>query len=209
MEIKISINDSDYALFSAKALELGLEPLDTIEGIITKRLSESGLTCKIIHSSHELESSVEKMFLDFKTKMKKYSIHQSSIAECLKVTQATISRDLKSKKTNTALFKAISENSGALLVCAYLRQNAVELDYSENSVPEIADNFFNTIASYLTLKVKTKISNDLFLKLFRIFCKSDFFKELDFEKLYSDIDLFVETTQKIADTHFIPKLREG
>lgn len=43
MQIKISINDDDFLLYSQKAAELNLEPLDAIELLINKSLKELNL----------------------------------------------------------------------------------------------------------------------------------------------------------------------
>ena len=48
MEIKIEINDKDFTQFAQKTAELGLDPLDTIELIITKSLNERNLKSSII-----------------------------------------------------------------------------------------------------------------------------------------------------------------
>lgn len=121
MEIKIEINDKDFTQFAQKTAELGLDPLDTIELIITKSLNERNLKSSIV-KEEKPKNDTEELFIDFENKMKKYNIHQSSIAHYLQTTQASISRALKSKKDNTLLFEQMSILHDKLLVYAYIYQ---------------------------------------------------------------------------------------
>lgn len=207
MEIKININHDDYEIFARKALELGINPVDTIFNIISKRLGDSNLRSEIVSEDNKTTyNESEVIFLNFENKMKKYNIHQSSIAAHLGTTQASVSRALKSKKDNSLLYKKIAQEEEKLLVYAYINQNAYILDYSKANckkpVPETAHNFFNCVAGLVKANISFRFSEDMFLKLICNFVKSDIFQGLEFEKLYNDIELFVDTVNEIVSNYF-------
>ena len=72
LEIKIEINDKDFTEFAQKTAELGLDPLDTIELIITKSLNERNLKSSIVKEQMP-KNDTEELFIDFENKMKKYN----------------------------------------------------------------------------------------------------------------------------------------
>ena len=75
MEIKININHDDYEIFARKALELGINPVDTIFNIISKRLGDSNLRSEIVSEDNKTTyNESEVIFLNFENKMKKYNI---------------------------------------------------------------------------------------------------------------------------------------
>lgn len=205
MEIKIEINDEDFSQFAQKTAELGLDPLDTIELIITKSLNERNLKSSII-KQEKLVDDAFRLFIDFENKMKKYNIHQSSIAHYLQTTQASISRALKSKKNNTLLFEQISILQDKLLVYAYIYQNGHSIDFDniecKKPLPKQSILFINALAGKVELNLNYKFSEGTFLNILCNFVKTELFKKLDFETIYSDIDEFIDTINEIADNYF-------
>lgn len=205
MEIKIEINDKDFTQFAQKTAELGLDPLDTIELIITKSLNERNLKSSII-KEEKPKNGTEELFIDFENKMRKYNIHQSSIAHYLQTTQASISRALKSKKDNTLLFEQMSILHDKLLVYAYIYQNGHDIDFNEveckKPLPEQSISFISALAGKVESNLNYKFSKSTFLNILCGFVKTELFQKIDFETIYSDIDEFIETINEIADNYF-------
>lgn len=205
MEIKIEINDKDFSLFTQKTIELGLDPLDTIELLIKKSLNERNIKSSIIKEKTR-KNDTEELFIDFEHKMKKYNIHQSSIANYLKTTQASISRALKSKKDNTLLYEKIAILGDELLTYAYIYQNNYEINFYDikckKYLPKQSIFFINALAGKVKFNLDDKFTESVFLNILCIFIKTDLFKKINFETIYSDIGEFIETIDEIANDYF-------
>ena len=205
MEIKIEINNEDFTQFAQKTAELGLDPLDSIELIIKKSLNERNLKSSIIKAKKP-KNDTEELFIDFENKMKKYNIHQSSIAHYLQTTQASISRALKSKKDNTLLFAQVSILHDKLLVYAYIYQNGYDIDFNKieckKPLPEQSISFINALAGKVAYNLDYKFSESTFLNILCGFAKTELFQKINFETIYNDLDEFVETINEIADNYF-------
>lgn len=205
MEIKIEINDKDFAEFAKKTADLGLNSLDIIELIISKSLNERNLKSSIIKERKPINST-EKLLIEFENKMRKYNIHQSSIAHYLQTTQASISRALKSKKDNTLLFKQISISHDQILVYAYIYQNAHYINFDnvdcKKPLPEQSIPFINVLAGEVESNLNYKFSETTFLNILCGFIKTELFQKLDFEAIYCDINEFVDTVIEIANDYF-------
>ena len=84
--------------------------------------------------------------------MKKYNIHQSSIAHYLQTTQASISRALK-KKTTPTFFEQMSILHDKLLVYAYIYQNGHDINFNEveckKPLPEQSMSFISALQEKL------------------------------------------------------------
>ena len=205
MEIKIEINDKDFTQFAQKTAELGLDPLDTIELIITKSLNERNLKSSIVKEQMP-KNDTEELFIDFENKMKKYNIHQSSIAHYLQTTQASISRALKSKKENTLLFEQMNILGDKLLVNAYIYQNGLDIEFDKKKkkkpLPKQSISFINALAGKVASNLDYKFSENTFLNILCSFTKTELFQKINFETIYNDLDEFVETVNEIADKYF-------
>lgn len=205
MEIKIEINDKDFTQFAQKTAELGLDPLDTIELIITKSLNERNLKSSII-KEEKPKNDTEELFIDFENKMKKYNIHQSSIAHYLQTTQASISRALKSKKENTLLFEQMNILGDKLLVNAYIYQNGLDIEFDniecKKPLPKQSISFINALAGKVASNLDYKFSENTFLNILCSFTKTELFQKINFETIYNDLDEFVETVNEITDKYF-------
>ena len=205
MEIKIEINDKDFTQFAQKTAELGLDPLDTIELIITKSLNERNLKSSIVKEQMP-KNDTEELFIDFENKMKKYNIHQSSIAHYLQTTQASISRALKSKKENTLLFEQMNILGDKLLVNAYIYQNGLDIEFDniecKKRLPKQSISFIYALAGKVASNLDYKFSENTFLNILCSFTKTELFQKINFETIYNDLDEFVETINEIADNYF-------
>ncbi|AXH16469.1 hypothetical protein CP985_13525 [Malaciobacter mytili LMG 24559] len=194
MEIKIKINDKDFIRFTQKVAELGLDPLDTIELIITKSLNERNLESSIIKEKKS-KNDTEELFIDFENKMKKYHIHQSSIAHYLQTTQASISRALKSKKDNTLFFKQMSILHDKLLVEAYIYQNRADIDFNEiklkKPLPGQCKPFLIALKGRLNSNPIFENFSSKNLEIICNFIQTEYFQKLDFESIYLNIDDFI------------------
>lgn len=203
MEIKIEIDDKDFSKFTQKTAELGLDPLDTLELIITKSLNERNLKSSI-SKEDKPKNHTEELFIDFENKMKKYNILQSSIAHYLQTTQASISRALKSKKDNTLLYEQMTVLHDRLLVYSYIYQNsnktAITFEEIEckNILPAHSFPFLKTLAIEVEYNLGSNFFISIFLKKICEFVNTKLFQKINFETIYSDIDEFYETIQELA-----------
>lgn len=200
MKIKVEIDDKDFFLFEQKIVELGLDPLDAIELIITKSLNAKDLKASIIKEGKP-KNDIELQFIDFENKMRKYDIHQSSIAHLLQTTQASISRALKSKKENTLLYKNINTLHDKLLVRSYVYQYGHDInvtDFNCNlNLTHQSLLFICAFAGLMKNKRDNKITQEAFLFKICELLKTQFFRELDFEKLNYNIEEFTRTINEL------------
>lgn len=196
MVIRIKINDKDFSQFAQKTVEQGLTPIDIIESIIIKSLNERNLKSSILNKEKP-KNHTEELFVDFEHKMKKYNIHQSSIAHYLQTTQASISRSLKSKKNNTLLFNKMNELKDKILINAYTYQFGYEFNI-EKSLSEEIYLFLSALAGKIKLlnynySIGLSIEKDYeSLQNFILFNK------VDLKAICIDIDNFVSKVDKLA-----------
>ena len=195
MEIKITINDDDYAKFSKNTLELGIDPLDTIEMIIVNTLKEKNLRAEIKKKQKTLKDDI---LNDFENNMKKYRIFQSSIAHCLNTTQASISRALKYRYDD--LCSKIYNSGKKILVDAYIYQNSYDLNYSH---PNINGKIKNSLINCATKKIKQQLGNDSINdgQLRRLFDTkiSEMLNSLNDNNLDDNIEEFVKVENHIVE----------
>ena len=197
MEIRIKINDKDFTQFAQKAAELGLVPLDTVELIITKSLNERNLKSSII-KEEKPKNHTEELFIDFENKMKKYNIHQSSIAHYLQTTQASISRSLKSKKNNTLLFNKMNELKDKILINAYTYQFGYKFNIEKSLSEEIYLFLFALVGKIKFLNYNNSSNGILTEKDYENLQNFISFHKVDLKVIYIDIDYFVSKVDELA-----------
>lgn len=195
MEIKININDDDYANFSRNTLELGIDPLDTIEMIIVNTLKEKRLRAEI---NKKIKTHKDEIFNNFENKMKQYRIFQSSVAYSLNTTQASISRALKYKHDD--LCSKIYSSGQKILLNAYIYQNSYDLQYYND---KISNEIIISLVNCSAKKIKQHIDNDLINdgKLRRLFDTEihQIIITLNLNDIADSIDEFIKAENRIVD----------
>jgi len=215
MFIKLEIEDESFKKFEKKINQVDLDIEETLLIIFTQCLKKKDIVLNNISlniSDNETtnlnnfsNSKSSDIFLYIEDKMKKYEIYQSSLAECLNATQASISRSLKNRNENSKLYKEAIAKKDKLLVCAYLNQYKVEINTNEIScnIPKNTLKFFESILYKVKEEYLHTFSFYVFEENLCSFIKSDIFNEINFDELYNDIDLLVETIEEITNNYFL------
>jgi len=216
MKIEININENDYQEYAQKAKEIGIDPSVAILAIINQALLEKKLRAKLSKiQNSELTQKVEKNLplFDLEKKIKKHGISQSAIASYMNSTQSTISRAFKSPKNNTPLALKYQKMGDKLLAYAYIQQQISDNqlfylpEYSELKcitipIPEDAELLLSAVAATVQKNLSHTFNIDKFEQLLCDFIYSKLFRNLNFQEMYQDIDIFVDTVIEIVDNYF-------
>lgn len=213
MKLEIDINDNDYYEFVKKAEEIGMEPNEVILNIINLALREKKLRAKIKVDKYEnLPETKELTILaELEEKIKKHGITQNAIALYLNTNQSTISRAFKSHNIESLLAKKYLKMGDKLLVHSYImppndRQFFYLPDFSKieckSLINEEAKLFLDAIAVTVQKNFAFPFSSDKFEQLLCNFINTELYNNLNFKKLYQDIEMFIEAVNEITDNYF-------
>jgi len=218
MEIKIEINDDDYQKFCNKTNELGLDPISVIELIIKESFEKRDLRYTVLNKKEigtsNQNNDKDNILKDLIEKIEKYNILQSSLAYILNITQASISRSLKSNKNNTLLYREYSNLKDKLLIKAYKYQvlhESIDLDNFKcyKFLGEESKIFFESLVGYVCTEF---MYNPYSLGLIELtlcdFVKTERFTQMKFDELNNNIGDFIEHIEDITEILSI-KLEEN
>jgi len=219
LKLEIEINDSDYQEYSRKAIEVGIEPNNAILNVINVALRDKRLKARVVEKRSEVEKletiveEVEELPLaELEKKIKKHAISQSAIASYLNSTQSTISRNFKSTRKDTPLALKYQKMGDKLLAFSYIEQQIADIQYYHVveyndlkcgiHISEEAQLFLSAVSATVQKNLSRAFNVNKFEQLLCDFIYTDLFKNIEFEELYQDIDIFVDTVEEIVDNYF-------
>ena len=210
MIIKLDIQDKSFKNFEEKINKINLfDAKESLFIILSQCLNNKNIIVNNISlmeddNTKATKPEVPDIFLYIEEKMKKYRLYQSSLAACLKTTQASVSRTLKNKNKNSKLYREAIAKKDRLLICAYFNQYKEKIDLSEIDcdIPKNTLDFFESILHRVKEEYSYMFNFSMFKESLCKFLDDDAFLTVNFNKLHNDIDLLTKTIEEITQKYF-------